>query len=544
MSKASRKRKRAERRAKQKVEAATAAAPVVPSVPALPEGGHSGHPDPAAPAALSGFEGVTTSPIRGYIYFPDLDTRTEANAYTRTELLRRARWLVANVGFARRCVNGAARLIVGRGLMPIPLTADEAWNAEALERFRNGTKAAGVFDVSGKYDWCRAQLAIMRNVIRDGDVFPVLTSHPESQRSRVAIYEAHQIGSGMIRGKDAANWFDGVRVDAMNRALFYRVLAPDGGRRDLRAGDVAPVMNDERIGAKRGVSCLHHAANHLVDMAEVVGMLKHGVKVANEVGFVIESEGSQNRPAGLSFSTPRKSTVQDGDGDDRPIEIADIYESGGKVGKLDEGQKFRLVESAKPSPNTIEFLDWLARDISWGLGLSPDLLWNIAALGGANTRFILDDAQCFVEEWQSLLVGAFLSRFFIFFIAREMKYRGLREPAGNLEWWRHGWSLPPRRTVDFGRDGKLHIQQNEAGMRTLRRHYGELGLDWEEEVRQDALERVTRATAIRDAAEAVGMTPEEVASLTSGKTAAPPPIAPRRDEAEEDAAEAEEAFAL
>ena len=60
-----------------------------------------------APVGMSGgvWDGANFSSRRGYVYAP-LQTRDELPSGSRTELVRRSRWLTRNVGFAKRCVYG------------------------------------------------------------------------------------------------------------------------------------------------------------------------------------------------------------------------------------------------------------------------------------------------------------------------------------------------------------------------------------------------------------------------------------------------------
>jgi hypothetical protein len=47
------------------------------------------------------------------------------------------------------------------------------------------------------------------------------------------------------------------------------------------------------------------------------------------------------------------------------------------------------------------------------------------------------------------------------------------------EWWKHVWIPPPRLTVDFGRDGRLHLEQLKTGVITYSRLLGWQGQDFE-----------------------------------------------------------------
>jgi hypothetical protein len=72
---------------------------------------------------------------------------------------------------------------------------------------------------------------------------------------------------------------------------------------------------------------------------------------------------------------------------------------------------------------------------------------------------------------------------------------------------------PPRLTVDFGRDGKLHLEQIKTGALTFSRHYGWQGLQVYEELDTWLDEMVY----IRDGARRRGLDPEKILSLVYGR---------------------------
>jgi capsid protein len=163
------------------------------------------------------------------------------------------------------------------------------------------------------------------------------------------------------------------------------------------------------------------------------------------------------------------------------ITLEQVYGSG-SIPTLNPGKKLKLVADASPHPNQLSLLDYLIRDIAWGAGLSPEIIWNIAALGGANTRFVLADAQGWIEQQQQRLIDTYCARVWIYTLAKEMK-AGRLPQCQDTEWWKHTWITPARVTVDFGRDGKLHLEQLKSGALTLKDFYGWQGKDSGEQIK-------------------------------------------------------------
>jgi capsid protein len=432
----------------------------------------------------NGHLGADSSRLRGMVYFPELDTRREISDYTRTELLRKARFLYANYGIAKRIVNGLSRMVAGTGLTPQAGTTDKAWNTLAEKEFARVADSPFVFDVGGRYDFAKAQQALLRFGYRDGDAAALLTSS-EAGSARFAFYEGHQIGNSPIMpaGQDQALWRDGVRLDGNNRAIAYRFIGDAGKFTDVASENVMIFCDYERAGQSRGITALSHAVNHLLDAAEITGFIKTGVKLANQYGWWVEYD-SPTTPgsggAGGRVGSPgNKTTVQTEAG---PITLDRLY-GAGAIPDLPPGAKLKFNGSQHPHPNNLTLIDYLIRDIAWGVGLSPEILWNIAALGGANTRFVLADAQGWIEQQQAELVRLFCGRVWVYTIAKAIK-TGRLPKCQDPEWWRHGWIPPPRLTVDFGREGKLHIEQLKMGIISYSRLLGWQGQDFETHTNQ------------------------------------------------------------
>ena len=429
------------------------------------------------PGAGGGHQGADSSRLRSYVYFPELDTRREISSYTRTEILRKARFLYANHGIAKRVVNGLARMIAGTGLTPQASTTDKTWNALAEKYFAQQTESPFAFDVGGRYNFAASQQAQLRFSFRDGDSASALTES-EAGNARFAFYEAHQIGNGGYGAPETPDWRDGVRLDRNNRAQAYRVLGDAGAYTDIAAQDMIFFCDYERAGQSRGLSVLSHAINHLLDSAEITSYIKTGVKLSNQYGYWIEYAGGTTKPpetAGQRVGgNGNKTTVTTASG---PIELKQIY-GAGAIPDLPAGATLKFNSSSHPHPNNLSLIEFLIRDIAWGVGLSPEILWNIAALGGANTRFVLADAQGWIEEQQAKLVRLYNSRVWIYTIAKGIK-NGRLPMCADVEWWKHVWIPPPRLTVDFGRDGKLHLEQLKMGVITYSRLLGWQGQDFE-----------------------------------------------------------------
>mgnify|MGYP000211005552 CR=1 FL=1 len=114
---------------------------------------------------------------------------------------------------------------------------------------------------------------------------------------------------------------------------------------------------------------------------------------------------------------------------------------------------------------------------------SQDMAAKIEALGGANTRFVLDGTQGQINIDQEQLVEQINAPTYIMLL-QEWEAMGLLQPCEDPEWWHHEWLTPPRLTVDYGRDGKIIIDQWHRGHITLKSIYGWRGDNWQRQTDQ------------------------------------------------------------
>jgi capsid protein len=454
-----------------------------------------------------GYEGARWSTARGYVYFPTLDTKRDLDSYSLREMRRRSRWIYVNIGFGTRCADGIANMV--GSLTPVPLTGDKEWNQLALKSFTNTAGADLIFDVSGKFNFwsCQPMQTALRLV--DGDILSVLTES-ESGLARVMFYEAHQIDNSNDVHLKQDQWENGVRFTPQMRSIAYRIVNEEGNRSvDIPAGSAILNCQFRRPNRLRGEPAFRHAINHFLDRAEIMAFLKQSSKNAAQIGFQIVKNAPTFDPmpslpdapeslagtgAGVHEETPdfhECDTEEDEESTSnvRKVKIEDAFR-GGKTLEMEPGEEVKMLLDQRPHPNQVEFLDYLNRDIAWGLGCSSDILWNIVKLGGATARYVLADAQqTLIEPNQQLLADQFCSRFWVYDIAKKLKQYeqsngriGL-PPCQDPEWWKHGWQPQQKLTVDIGRDGKLYLDMHKAGMISLKRYFGStMGVDWKPEI--------------------------------------------------------------
>lgn len=471
------------RRKSTEIEAASAAPPGL-LVPSLAATGYAG--------AGNGYDGVGASTMRGYIYWPQLDTRREITPQTRIEIMRRARALTENIGLATHIVEGLADLI--GYLTPMAATTDREWNELATASFRDRQSIPEVFDASGKFSFWEYQLQLDIAAFRDGDILPVLTE-TSGGTARLATFEAHQIANPYDVPANSQEWRDGVKVNRFLRHQAYHLVDPEDRTRVrvVRAEDALYYGHFKKIGHTRPVSILRHAINHLIDLSEIVRDVKYGIKVRNQIPLTLETAaGSPGFGQGATSALVdhvRKTTVpvknSDGTVTEQEIEYEAIM-NGGNIPRLQPGQSLKAIIDSAPHPNQLQLLEFLVRDISWGCGVAPEILWDINSLRGANNRLLNAKLQRWIGA-RLLRKRNFVRRFYVYAIAKEMKAGRLRE-CRDPEWWKVAMLPQANITADRGREGKLDIELVANRLMSLEEFFAKDGKYWLGEIRQMAEE--------------------------------------------------------
>jgi len=404
--------------------------------------------------------------------------------------MRRVRMAEANIGLVKRCINGPSKLI--GHLRPQAMTPDKEFNKRAEEVFwrRAGNPAA--FDYAGKLDFLTWQGAIKRAKLRDGDAVTALGEGP-SGGGRIMFYEAHQIGDGKSDKKKPENLRDGVYLDKHGGRAGFRILR--GGGKDwfnLAREDSIYHAAMDRHSRPRAVSGLAHAVSNFLDMVEIIADTKHAIKVAALWGVAMEQtmaesskeEMNEALKAYLNASDQAEVNTETGE-----ILTLDKITQGGRVQGLPSGAKLSTIQDTRPHPNQIQLMSWLVRDMSHGLGMFPEVLWDLSGLNGTSIRYAMADTRRFIEDEQALLERD-CERVWLYILAKEIKAGRLEVPDDlkGTRWWNVRWQPQADMTIDRGREGALEIQQVEKGLMTRAEMWGRRGKDWEEQEMQKLLE--------------------------------------------------------
>ncbi len=461
----------------------------------------------AAPmeAMFSGYAGANFSKRRASVRWPTLDTRHELNGFARSELVRRVRWLYANVGLAKRLIKGLAEMV--GYLSPQPKTSDTEWNKLMLADFNNSCGSKEVFDHSGKFDFYTAQPLLTRSWLRDGDMLTVMTES-KAGRAMFAFFEGHQLQSP---SKGEGNWREGVLTNDSGRHLAYGLARDSGEPLMVSAKNAIYFGEFDSVGHGRAVPPLAHAVNHVVDITEIWADVKGAIKVNSLSGVVRtqkDAAGEYRGAQGLVGAVKKKP-----DGNGGTMRTEEVW-GGSQIPRLAPGEDLKVISDPRPEQNQRDQIMDLIRDISWGTGLPPEVIWHMAGLSGPGVRFILELAdrwiksrQDYLEDWCRLV--------WVRHCALAMKNGRVRK-CKDPEWWRCEYRPQKSMTIDRGRDGKQRREEMDSGMGTWEDWFTETdGADWQDKIQQ----RVNEIKKAREMCEEAGLKYEDVFPPKQGAAA-------------------------
>jgi capsid protein len=454
---------------------------------------------PGFRAAVSGFytgwsqafTAVNDSGTRTSTASMPIDSRREINFRTRIELVKKSRWLNNNLGLFRRFTNGTSRYAVGSGIVHIPATTDAVWNDLADKYFDNWASNEILCDVRGRVTFWRMQKYLCRAMVRDGDAFalkvgglPVkLTSGKEVPgRPQLQWLEStvvsNRLNLGSINGIDEDGYRDGILSTDVGKAIRYKILSDsEPGLFNLANATTVPaeamrhIFDAERATSLRGLPWGYHGMNSGLDIIDLVALEKVATKLHAAMAASIKKRSAE---AGKGFTgdlTKTPGTTADG----KPKVVAyENFAGGAGILQLGLDEEFELFTSKRESVTFAGFIDFLVRDMAWGLGVPPEFIWSVAGLGGPNGRLILEDAKWFFEEVQDLLVDLLCRPIYTWVISRAI-LRGELPACKDENWWACHWQGPAKITIDQGRDGALELQRLAASCGTWEEFWGARG---------------------------------------------------------------------
>ena len=432
--------------------------------------------NPTAPADGRGYENAKPSTRRGRIdTSAPTDGRLELPSYTRSELVRKARYQRKNSGFLRQVAQDMRLFGVGDGIQAQPTTENTDWNLAALKVWEDFCRAP---DISRRFSLTTFQHLITNALKWDGEVF-VIKVRDRNGLCAIQIIESHRCHNG---DNPPSRMVDGVQIDETGRPLMYRFERDDGTFRDVPAGAVMHVYDPEDYSSTRYAPAIQHALNNVQDVQEILSQEKTNVKEDGRTARVLKRGKKPTTEEDDDIRYTGKVDPRDVEEGTDPETVTKVF--GGETVAIENDESLESYQSKRPSATFSGFIDSLHRDSASGL-LPYEFIHDPSSVGGAGVRLVVGKAGRVFSEHQRILIERFLNPLWAWVIADAIVTGELNDQDG---WYVCDWTPPRSVTVDAGRDAKANRDDLIFGNRTFHDDFAERGAKFHQEMRRRAQE--------------------------------------------------------
>ena len=442
------------------------------------------------------WDGIQRSRLRKNVPYTFKSARGN-NSWSRKEMASLSRYLYDNDGLVHGAINDMARYSFP--LSPQAITDDPYWNLEAEAIFKEWSHNA---DIGNRYGFDEMQRLLSIAVDRDGDAGVLFVRY---NGLKLQMLESHRVGDFL---EADSGFVDGVRTNRFGRPLEYLVadesiygefFPKTIKARRVPAHALTWLIDPERAEQQRGLPAIKHAINHIRDIKEILEFEKIGVKNLSTIAAVLESETGEADPDAWNTAEITEDATR--------LTVNDIQS--GSIPVLKKGEKLSPFSYNRPSPTFQGFLEFIIREFAVGMGLPYEFLWHPAGITGPAQRFIMGKAQRRFNERQRLF-GPLLRKVWAVVISDAIANKKLSSPKN---WYKCRIQAPSQLTIDAGREALQEREDVQAGLMTMREHYGKRGMDWQSECQQKAKEMKYVLEKAQEIADETGVPFETIVNL-------------------------------
>ena len=420
------------------------------------------------------------------------------NAANLPQVLRtlrmRSRYEIANNTYASGMIETLVKHIVGSGPRLQMLTDSKVLNSDVENRFLEWSEAVGLSE---------KLTTMQRGELVSGEVFATLSSNPKlitPSQLDLNLLEPDQIATPHPYPRKIENLIDGIEFDKYGNPVNYLVLDQHPGEifrvqpfkfRKIRAENMIHLFRPDRPGQRRGVPRLTPALPLFAQLRRYTLAVLLSAETAATVSGVIYTESPAADVADLKPL------------DQVPLERNTFL-------TMPVGWNVKQLKSEQPTTAYADFKRAILNEVARAL----ELPYNIAAGDSSDYNYASGrlDSQSFMKTVviaQRRLERIVLNRLFATWLQEMVLEIGLVPPgAGASNGLKHQWFWDGLQHVDPAKEAKAQAQRLASLTTTLSAEYAAQGKDWEDELKQVALEQTT----MKELGLVVVETPEDVPS--------------------------------
>lgn len=439
---------------------------------------------------------------RTYIPVRTEDINTAVNFSDWRSLLSISRRIWSNNGIVKGATIQKAMHAIGRAWNPVFRGGDQEWGKLASEWLMLWY---GSCNIRGEnYDFKTTLYLDSVAVDRDGDQGILLTQSEDGTWPMIQVIPAHRIGQRdgsetvvQEGGYAGLKITHGVITNNLGRPVAYRILGDDEPQdRDVSARDLILSYDPEWADQLRGLPVFSHALNDLrdADQSQYWEQLNQLASSSRTLIETNETGAADPNDFGIGVG------CDTGAGGSMTMERLE----GGTISyfKAGSGSKLEQFVNMRPGADWDQFQDRLARKALLGIGWPYSLCWKPDGQNGTQERAEIEKARTTILDRQELL-RPMAQRILGYAVSKAIKSGYLPEYpgadlGGQLKW---DFTLPPRFSIDLGRDGAARREDYKLGFKNLADVVAEQGevLDQHLDARErETVDIVQRAKRISD----------------------------------------------
>lgn len=418
----------------------------------------------AAIKLLSGeWEGGTNSRFRRTRSTRLVAQDTDLNNGTREFIMSKARSLRQNTPLPGAILRRYADYCVHPQATVQWFTSDHEWNERMQDRWAAWTRSC---DATGEMTLPQILRTLVESAKVDGDSF-LHKQLDESGMPRLRGIEADRITNAnggntsydIPMPSNKMRDVGGIKVDSQGRKVAFTVCDRSGYGTFINpvqrgASEFIHYHGSERFESYRGVSAFAPVINALDDLKETLEAEQLAQKIASS-HTILEKNATGQAQGPQVFS--EGSTDNAGN-------VAKLEDMAAGIKRyLAHGDDLSMFSSSRPEEGWRWLVEFTIRNISLGLHLPFEIVWNLSGLTGTSVRLVSKMAERTFNAEMDNLERRVIDPLAIWFTANEIESGRMEQ---NPEWFYFQALRPAYITADVGRESSANLSELNAGVRT------------------------------------------------------------------------------
>lgn len=402
---------------------------------------------------------------------------TDLNNGTREFIMSKARNLCQNTPLPGAILRRYADYCVHPQASVQWFTSDHDWNEMMQDRWAVFTRSC---DATGEMTLPQILRTLVESSKKDGDSF----LHKQTDDSgmlklrgieadRITNSKGGTIGYDLPSPSDELRDVGGILVDAQGRKIAFTVCDRNGygqfvNPKRREASEFLHYHSNSRFESYRGVSAFAPVINALDDLKETLEAEQLAQKVASS-HTIIERNATGGNQGPQVFSEGQE------DNAGNTAKLEDM--AAGIKRYIAHGDDLSMFSSSRPEEGWRWLVEFTIRNISLGLHLPFEIVWNLSGLTGTSVRLVSKMAERTFNSEMDNLERRVIDPLVAWFVTNEMQSG--RIPF-NAEWYFFQALRPAYITADVGRESVANLNELNAGVRTeesICAEQGYLGVD-------------------------------------------------------------------